>query len=158
MTRTVSVAPVRKTVHVDTVPERAFEIFTSGMARWWSRQYSINTSPIEDIVIEPTAGGRWFERGEDGSECQWGKVLAWEPPGRLLLAWQIEVGEQWRFNPDLITELEVRFHPDGAGRTRVELEHRSLDRLGEQAAMVREIFDSPAGWQGLLESFAREAG
>ena len=79
-------------------------------------------------------------------------------PGRLLLAWQIEVSEHWRFNPDLIAELEVHFISDGVDRTRVELEHRDLDRLGEQAAMVREVFDSPAGWQGLVESFAREAG
>jgi uncharacterized protein YndB with AHSA1/START domain len=158
MTTTVSVAPVRKSVHVNAIPQRAFEIFTAGMVRWWSKQYSINRSPIKDIVIEPRVNGRWFERGEDGSECQWGKVLAWEPPSRVLLAWQIQVGEQWRFDPELITELEVQFISDGAGATRVDLEHRDLDRLGEQAAMVREIFDSPAGWQSLLESFAREAG
>ncbi len=157
MTQTVSIAPVRKSVNVKASPERAFETFTAGMVRWWAKQYSINSSPIKDIVLEPRPEGRWFERGEDGSECQWGKVLLWEPPRRLVLAWQIEVGMPWRFNPDLITELEIQFIPDGAGATRVELEHRHLDRLGEKVDMVRGIFDSPAGWRTLLDNFAQAA-
>ena len=152
MTKTITVAPVRKSVRVNATPERAFEIFTAGMARWWSKQYSINSSRSRDIVIEPRANGRWFERGEDGSECQWGKVLAWEPPGRLVLAWQITA--EWQFDPNLLTEVEVRFTADGAG-TLVELEHR-LEGYGAAAAQMREIFDGPNAWMGLLESFARE--
>ena len=151
MTKTVTVAPVRKNVRVNATPERAFEIFTSGMVRWWSKQYSINRSPIRDIVIEPRADGRWFERGEDGSECQWGKVLAWEPPSRLLLAWQIT--RSFSYDPDLVTELDVRFIAEGSG-TRVKLEHR-LEGYGAAAEDVFKVFDG--GWQGLLESFAREA-
>jgi uncharacterized protein YndB with AHSA1/START domain len=89
MTKTIPIAPVRKSIDVKATPERAFRIFTAEMARWWSKEYSINKSPIKDIVIEPRVNGRWFERGEDGSECEWGKVLAWEPPSRVLLAWQI---------------------------------------------------------------------
>ena len=150
MTKTVSVAPVRKSVHVKATPERAFEIFTAGMGRWWSKQYSINKSPIKDIVVEPRTDGRWFERGEDGSECQWGKVLAWEPPSRLLLAWQIT--PCFSYDPDLVTELDVRFIAEGGG-TRVELEHR-LGGYGAAAEDMFKVFD--AGWQGLLESFAKE--
>jgi uncharacterized protein YndB with AHSA1/START domain len=149
---TTTLIPVRKRIRVNAAPTRAFEIFTAGMRRWWRRDYSINRSPIKDIVMEPHAGGRWFERGEDGSECQWGKVLAWEPPGRLLLAWQI-TGE-WQFDPSLITEVEVRFTADGAG-TLVELEHR-LEGYGAAAAQMRELFDGSKAWMGLLESFARE--
>ena len=151
MTRTITVAPVRKSVSVKATPERAFEIFTAGMSRWWSRQYSINKSPIKDIVVEPKAGGRWFERGEDGSECQWGKVLSWEPPSRLLLAWQIT--PSFSYDPDLVTEVEVRFIAEASG-TRVELEHR-LDGYDTAAKDMFKVFDG--GWQGLLESFAKDA-
>lgn len=153
MTRTIAVAPVRRRIRVNSAPARAFEIFTSGMTRWWPRAYSINASPIQEIVIEPRVDGRWLERGEDGSECQWGKVLAWEPPGRLVLACQISV--QWRYDPAVTTEVEVRFLPDGDG-TVVELEHR-LDGYGEAAEQMRQIFDSPKGWQGVLENFAIES-
>jgi uncharacterized protein YndB with AHSA1/START domain len=151
-------APIRKSIEVRAAPARAFEVFTARIGKWWLRHYSINYGkPMADVIIEPKIGGRWYERGEDGSECQWGKVLAWEPPGRLVLAWQIEAsGEQWRFEPELITELEIRFVAAGEGRTRVELEHRNLERMGAQAAQIREIFDSPMGWNGLLEAFARE--
>jgi uncharacterized protein YndB with AHSA1/START domain len=153
---TVAIAPIRKSILVNAAPERAFKVFTEGMTRWWNKQYSINASPISEIVVEARAEGRWFERGEDGSECQWGKVLAWEPPSRVLLAWQIETGERWRFDESLVTELEIRFIADGEGTTRVELEHRNLDRLGDQAAVARQIFDSSDGWQGLLDRFAQK--
>jgi uncharacterized protein YndB with AHSA1/START domain len=151
MTKTIAIASVRKSIDVRATPERAFEIFTAGMVRWWSKQYSINKSPIKDIVIEPRVNGRWFERGEDGSECQWGKVLAWEPPSRVLLAWQIT--PSFSYDPDLVTELDVRFTAEGSG-TRVELEHR-LDGYGAAAEDMFKIFDS--GWPGLLESFAQIA-
>ncbi len=152
MIKTITVAPVRKSVRVKAAPARAFDIFTAGMKRWW-REYSINKSPIADIVIEPKPGGKWFERGEDGSTCQWGKVLAWEPPGRLLLAWQIS--PQWQFDEKITTELEVRFVGD-AGGTRVELEHR-MDRYGDAAEQMRAIFDDPKGWTMMLENYAKEA-
>lgn len=153
MTRAITVAPVRKSIRVRATPEGAFDVFTAGMSRWWNRRYSINKSPIRDVVLEPTPGGRWFERGEDGSECQWGKVLAWEPPVRLLLAWQIT--PQWTFDPALVTEVEIRFIADGQG-TLVELEHR-VDGYGPAAEDMFKLFDSPNAWMGLLESFAEEA-
>jgi uncharacterized protein YndB with AHSA1/START domain len=153
MMKTIAVAPVRKSVRVKAPPTRAFEIFTAGMKRWWLPNYSINKSPIADIVVEPRQGGRWFERGEDGSECQWGKVLAWEPPGRLVLTWQIS--PQWQYDPDLVTEVEVRFVPDSGG-TRVDLEHR-LEGYGDAADQMRAIFDGPNAWMGILEKFAEVA-
>jgi uncharacterized protein YndB with AHSA1/START domain len=154
MTLTISPAPVRKSVLVKAPPQKAFDVFTGGMGRWWLKSHSINSSPIAEIVMEPFAGGRWFERGEDGSECTWGKVLAWEPPARVVLAWQTD--GTWKHNPDFITEVEVRFTAEAAG-TRVDLEHRNLERFGEHAAKVREAFESPGGWSGLLESFAKLA-
>lgn len=159
MSGIITPAPIRKSIHVNVAPARAFEIFTAGMARWWLKTHTINPtkSPIKEIAIEPRTGGRWFERGEDGSECQWGKVLAWEPPdhqgpGRLLLAWQIN--GRWQFDPALITEVDIRFTPDGDG-TRVDLEHRKLEALGEQAEAMAQAFTG--GWGVLLESFAKQA-
>jgi len=147
-------APIRKSIRVDVAPARAFEIFTTGMARWWLKTHTINPtkSPIKEIALEPRAGGRWFERGEDGSECNWGKVLAWEPPTRLLLAWQIN--GRWQFDPALITEVDIRFTPDGNG-ARVELEHRKLEVLGDQAEAMAQAFTG--GWGVLLDSFAKQA-
>jgi uncharacterized protein YndB with AHSA1/START domain len=152
MSTTIAAAPVRKSIRVNASRERAFDAFARNMIAWWNREHTINPgSPMADVVIEPRVGGRWFERGKDGSECQWGKVLAWEPPGRLLLAWQLT--PQWTYDPNQVTELEVRFIADGDG-TRVELEHR-LDGFGEAADEMFRSFDSPTGWMGLLELYAK---
>jgi uncharacterized protein YndB with AHSA1/START domain len=148
---TISPAPVRKSVALKAAPERAFAVFTANMGRWWLRTHTINASPMKDVVIEPRVGGRWYELGEDGSQCEWGKVLAWEPPRRVLLAWQIN-GE-WKYDAALVTEVEVTFISDSGG-TRVELEHRHLERIGAAAEAVRQAIDSPGGWSGLLTAFA----
>ena len=152
MPRTIIPAPVRRSVRVKAAPARAFDVFTGGIGRWWPHAHSINKGTTQqDVIIEPRVGGRWYERGEDGSECQWGRVLAWEPPARVLLAWQIN--GQWQYDPDFETEVEITFIPDGTG-TRVEVEHRNLERYGEQAETMRAAYDSPEGWNGLLASFA----
>jgi uncharacterized protein YndB with AHSA1/START domain len=106
---------------------------------------------METLIIEPKVGGRWYERDVDGSECDHGKVLVWEPPTRLVLIWQIAV--DWKFDPNLVTEVEVRFIADGADATRVELEHRNLERFGEGAEAMRQSIDSPEGWTGVLQLF-----
>lgn len=155
MAQLIAPAPVRKSVRVGTRPAQAFEVFTAAMGRWWLPSHSINSSPLKDVVIERRVGGRWYERGEDGSECNWGRVLVWEPPTRLVLAWQLD--GRWRFNADLVTEVEVRFIADGERATRVELEHRNIERFGDQAEAVRKALDSPEGWQGLLARFASAA-
>ena len=152
MTATISPAPVRKSIMVKAAPERAFAVFTANMGRWWLRTHTINAAPMKDVVIEPRVDGRWYELGEDGSQCQWGKVLAWEPPHRVLLAWQID-GE-WKYDAALVTEVEVNFIADGGG-TRVELEHRHLERMGASAEAARQAVDSPGGWSGLLTAFAQ---
>ena len=104
-------------------------------------------------MLEPRQGGRWYEIGVDGTECDWGRVLQWEPPSRLVLAWQI--GGTWQFDPTLVTEVEVRFVPETPNRTRVELEHRDLERFGDAQEPIRAAFESPGGWQGLLDAFAQ---
>ena len=151
----ISPAPVRRSVRVNAPPARAFEAFTAGIHRWWPASHSVGASPQRSVAIEPRAGDRWYETGEDGSECPWGHVLAWEPPGRVLLAWQIDA--RWKYDPELVTELEVRFTPDGADATRVDLEHRHLERFGDAAETVRGSLDSPGGWPGLLDLYAKAA-
>ena len=154
MTRTIAVAPVRKSLRVNAPPSRAFEIFTAGMSRWWPATHTILKSPFKAAVIEPRAGGRWYHVGEDGSECETGKVLVWDPPGRLVLAWQLNA--QWQYDPELVTELELRFIPDGDA-TRFELEHRHIDRMGEGAETARAAVDGPGGWSSILEEFRKAA-
>ena len=103
-------------------------------------------------MLEGREGGRWYERDIDGSECEWGRVLVWEPPSRLVLAWQI-TGE-WAYDADFLTEVEVTFVADGPNRTVVEVDHRGLDAYGDQADDMRDQFNSPGGWSSLLEAFA----
>lgn len=105
---------------------RAFDVFTSRMGTWRPKEHHIGKTPFVDIVVEPRIEGRWYERCEDGSECQWGRVLAWEPPARLVLAWQLDT--TFQFNPQLVTEVEVRFTSLDASSTRIDFEHRNLDR------------------------------
>ena len=148
-------APVRKVLTVQTDLDRAFAVFTQRIGRWWPRTHSINRTPMTDVVIEPRVGGRWYERGEDGSECEWGKVLTWQPPTRLVLAWQL--GPDWRYNVALVTEVELTFTSVGTRETRVKLEHRSLERFGAVAHEIRGRLDSPGGWGGVLAAFGRLA-
>jgi uncharacterized protein YndB with AHSA1/START domain len=133
--------------------ERAFDVFTASFGTWWPADYHIGNAEIADAVIEPKVGGRWFERGVDGSECDWGKVLEWEPPHRLVVTWQIS-GE-WKYDPDPAhaSEIEVRFVPDGPEQTVVELEHRHLDRLVLGQAMYDSV-SGAGGWKSVLEAFA----
>jgi uncharacterized protein YndB with AHSA1/START domain len=155
MNKIVRPAPVRKSVRVGAPPDRAFAVFTAGIGRWWPKTHHIGASDLDTLVIEPKAGGRWYERGVDGAECECGKVLVWEPPARLVLIWQIAA--DWKFDPDLVTEVEVRFIADGDDATRVELEHRNLERFGERADAMRQSIDSPEGWTGILQLFKQAA-
>src|SRR4029450_7305501 len=155
MTPTIPAAPVRKSINVAAAPDRAFHVFTEGMSRWWIKSHSINKSPIKDIVMEPKAGGRWAARGEDGSTCDWGCVLSWEPPTRLVLSWEITA--DWKHDPDLKTEVEGRFVTEGKNSRGVELEHRRLEVYGARGDEMRGIFDSEMGWKGVLGSFAASA-
>jgi hypothetical protein len=145
----VTIAPIVKTVDLKCAPARAFALFTGRMAAWWPASHHIGGAPFEEIVIEPAAGGRWFERSEDGAETPWGKVLAWAPPGRVLLAWQLRA--DWTYDPDFETEVEITFEPQGQG-TRVRLEHRNLERYGADAEAIAASLGG--GWPTIVEGFA----
>jgi hypothetical protein len=150
-----TVDAVRREVVVEVDRARAFQIFTADMTSWWPPEHHIGSAPIEEIVVEPRVGGRWFTRHRDGTETSTGVVTLWEPPGRLVVTWQI--GADWRYHDDLVTAVEVRFEEAGPGRTRVQLEHRDLAAFGEHAAAMRETFEQPGAWTATLEAYARRA-
>ena len=149
------VEPVRKQVVIDAPQARVFSVFADRIDDWWPREHHIGKSPLAQAVLEPRAGGRWYAINEDGSECDTGKVLVWEPPRRIVLAWQITA--QWQYDPDFITEVEVNFTAEGEKRTRVDLEHRNLARYGLVAAEFRKGIDAPGGWGKILQNFATVA-
>ena len=147
---------VRRTITVPVSQQRAFEVFTSQLGRWWPREYSIGQSPMADFILEPTIGGRWYEVGEDGKQCDTGRVIAFEPPDRLALAWHLN--GQWQFDPDPAhaSEVEVRCIPDGPTHTRVELEHRGFAWHGADADALHGSVSNPQGWSYCLDLFAKK--
>ncbi len=151
-----TIPPLQGTVTVGVPVDHAFRVFTDSIHTWWPAQYHIGQADMDRAVLEPREGGRWYEKGVDGSECDWGRVLAWEPPRRLVVTWQIN--GQWQFDPDPehASEIEVRFTPDGPGQTTVELEHRHLERLVD-GQVLREGIQGGGGWSALLELFAKAA-
>jgi len=148
----IRVAPVRKNITVNAPQAHAFEVFAARFNAWWPKDHHIGKVAMTEAVIEPRAGGRWYEKGEDGSECEWGRVLAWEPPTRLVLSWTIN--GKFQVDDTVDSEVEVRFVAESANKTRVELEHRIA---AADAAALREAVDSPRGWGSLLESYVKEA-
>jgi len=153
MNRVILPAPIVKRLVVQADVPRAFNAFTAHIGSWWPRSHSVADAPQADVIIEPRQGGRWYERATDGSESEWGKVLLWEPPARVVLAWQLDA--QFRYDPTLITEVELRFTALEASQTQVDFEHRYLERLGEGAAALRDRLDG--GWLGILEAYRQEA-
>lgn len=147
---------VRRVISVEAPPEVAWRVFTEEMRTWWPLAvYKIGKASAVDAIIEPRVGGRWYERGDDGSTCDWGRVLAWEPPPRLVLTWDINA--DFQYDPALRTEIEVRFVAEGNVGTRLEFEHRRLDRYGDRRDEMRKIFDETGDWGKLLASFAQTA-
>ena len=146
------IEPVRKSITVNATPELAFEVFTAENDTWWPRTHHIGKSPMIKGTVECRLGGRCYSDHEDGTQCDWGKVLVWEPPHRVVLAWQIT--HEWGYNPDLgqTSEVEVRFTAMDGSVTRVDLEHRYFQRMGPGGATLRAAVDG--GWPGLLVLFA----
>ena len=158
MTATAESSSVQRTITVEASQEHAFDVFTQGIDSWWPRTHHIGKSPLLKSVIEGWAGGRCYGAQEDGTDCVWGQVLVWEPPSRLVIAWQIT--HQWGYEPDLAksSEVEVRFTALGERLTRVDLTHGYFERMGAGADSMRTTVSSPGGWGTLLEMFAAKAG
>lgn len=145
-------AAVTKSITVRASRERAFTVFAERFGAWWPASHHLGDADLADVIVEPSAGGRWYERDTDGVEREWGRVLAYEPPDRLLLAWHLQ--GDWTYDPDPArsSEIEVRFTADGE-HTRVELEHRHIERH-DRAEEVRSGVAGPNGWSTILRSFA----
>jgi uncharacterized protein YndB with AHSA1/START domain len=152
------IQPVRKMIRVRADAARAFRVFTEEMDTWWPRTHHIGSAPMKRIVVEGRPMGAIYTEQEDGNICRWAAVLAWEPPHRFVMAWQ--VSPSWQFEPDLnkCSEVEVNFTPADDGTTLVELEHRGLQRHGGACARMREQVNSEGGWGALLVLFAAQSG
>ena len=154
MTKTIQIAPVHKTITVNAAQARAFDVFTNGLDRWWPKSHNIGAAPIVRSIIEPRQGGRWYTVHEDGSECVIGRMLVWEPPRRIVFSW--DINGQWKPDTAVGSEGEVRFIAEGPSTTRVELDHRKFEALGEEdGTRMRNGVDN--GWPGILELFKAQA-
>ena len=153
--------PVREAVVVDIPAERAFEVFTGEMTGWWPPEHHILDGELVEMVLEPRVGGRTYDRATDGSECQWTRVPAWDPPQRLVFSWDISLQWTVETDPERTSGVEVRFIAEGPDRTRVELEleleQRNIHRHGEGWEGMHAGVEPPDGWATGLASFAAHA-
>ena len=149
----IAPAAIRKTIDVKAPVEKAFAVFAARMGEWWHKDHSLAQGKKQvDVVVEPRTGGRWYEKADDGSEYEWGKVIAYEPPYRLVLAWQLT--RDFVYDSDFETTVEVTFEEVAEG-TRVHFEHRDLERMGADAVETFEGMDG--GWGMLLDMFKTRA-
>lgn len=146
---------VRTAIVVDAPVEIAFTVFTEDMSSWWPRDHHIIQAPLDHMVFEPKPGGRVYDVGTDGSECQWARVLVYEPPSRVVFSWDISMQWQVETDPAKTSDVEVRFSAEGAARTKVELEHRHIERHGDGWESMRDAVGSDNGWNVGLGAFAR---
>ncbi len=153
MTQQPNEDAVRRTVMAAVSADRAFGVFTDGLATWWPREYTFAGDALETIGIEPRAGGRCFERSADGHIREWGRVLAWDPPRRLVFSWQISPARTLEPDPAKASEVEVRFVAVGPAATRIDLEHRGFARHGAGGAGYRAALDAAEGWTYILERY-----
>jgi uncharacterized protein YndB with AHSA1/START domain len=154
MTKTVTIAPVRKSIRVNASQVHAFEVFTAGIGRWWPSKATIGDAPMRTVVIETHVGGRWYEESEEGAQTTVGTILLWDPPRRFIVSW--DINSHWKPDNLVSSEVEVRFISEGPNLTLVELDHRKFEAMGaEEGASMRKVVDG--GWPGLLDLFKAEA-
>jgi uncharacterized protein YndB with AHSA1/START domain len=145
---------VRHTITVAAPIEKAFTVFTRDFGLFKPPEHNLLSVPIAETVFEPQVGGHLYDRGVDGSVCRWARVLAYEPPTRVVISWDINPYWQIETDPERTSEVEVRFIPESEGLTRLELEHRNIERHGDGFAAVREGVDGDQGWPLYLARYA----
>jgi uncharacterized protein YndB with AHSA1/START domain len=154
MTTPAQATSIRHEVVVEASIERAFSVFTKGFGSFKPPEHNMLGVDIAETVFELREGGFVYDRGVDGSECRWARVLAYEPPNRVVISWDISPQWQIETDPEKTSEVDVRFIAEGPDRTRVELEHRNIDRHGDGWEAVREGVDGDAGWPLYLHRFS----
>jgi uncharacterized protein YndB with AHSA1/START domain len=155
MSTQASDTSVRNAIVVEAPIERAFTVFTDGFGSFKPPEHNMLGVEIAETVFETHVGGNIYDRGVDGSECRWARVLAYEPPDRVVFSWDISPQWQIETDPDRTSEVEVRFISEAPDRTRVELEHRNLDRHGAGWEAERDSVGGDGGWPLYLDRFAR---
>ena len=145
---------VRRHILVKAPISDAFRVFTERFGDFKPREHNLLKAAIAETVFEPRVGGNIYDRGVDGSECRWARILVFEPPHRVVFSWDISPQWQIETNPDLTSEVEVRFFAETSERTRVELEHRNLNRHGAGWEFVRDGVDNEGGWPLYLQRYA----
>jgi uncharacterized protein YndB with AHSA1/START domain len=153
-TANASDSMTRASIVVDASIERAFDVFTTGMGSWWPSDHHILQAELAEMVFEPAVGGSICDLGVDGSECRWARVLAYEPPTRVVFSWDINLSWELETDPARTSEVEVRFSSEGPDRTLVQLEHRGIERHGDGWERMRDAVGSPGGWQRGLDALA----
>jgi Activator of Hsp90 ATPase homolog 1-like protein len=151
----LKIAPVRKSIVVQATAQKAFDVFTAGIDRWWPKSHGLGEGRLMASFIEPFVGGRWFSRYADGAEAVVGHVLVWEPAQRFVCSW--EINAEWKSDARGVfaSEVEVRFVPEGPATTRVELEHRNFERMAAPGGEnMRNQVDR--GWPTIMQLFADE--
>jgi len=154
MTSRTTEASVTLTVTVEASQATAFRTFTEDMGSWWPKEHHLLEGTLDKMVFEPVVGGDVYDLATDGSRCRWARVLAYDPPERVVISWDISLAWQLETDLDRTSEVEVRFVKLGPSTTTVELEHRHLDRHGEGWEPMREALGSPSGWGGTMRQFA----
>jgi uncharacterized protein YndB with AHSA1/START domain len=154
MTQSATMTTVRRQIQVNAPITEAFTVFTERFGDFKPREHNLLHAPIAETVFEPRVGGNIYDRAVDGTECRWARILAFEPPDRVVFSWDISPRWQIETNLDLTSEVEVRFFAESPERTRVELEHRNLDRHSAGWESVRDGVDHEAGWPLYLQRYA----
>jgi uncharacterized protein YndB with AHSA1/START domain len=157
MTAQTEATAVQTAIVVDAPIERAFRVFTEGISTWWPPEHHLLQSELAEMVFEPRVGGHIYDRGVDGSECRWARVLAYDPPSRVVFSWDINTKWELETDIDKTSEVEIAFTAETPERTRVVLEHRNLERHGEGWQSMRDAVGSDGGWPVGLRAFAARA-
>jgi uncharacterized protein YndB with AHSA1/START domain len=145
---------IQKSITVDAPIERAFHVFTQEMTSWWPPEHHLLDAPLREMVVEPRAGGDIYDVGTDGSTCRWARVLEYDPPTLFVFSWDINLQWQIETDHDRTSEVAITFTAEGENRTRVDLEHRNLDRHGDGWEKMRDAVGSANGWMIGLRRFA----
>jgi len=148
---------IKLTFNIPVSVEQAFEVFTNELDSWWPKEYTWSGRVLDTVKIEPFQGGRCFERGPHGFECDWGRVLTWAPPNQIIFTWQISPDRVPEPDPEKVSEVELSFSETANEKTFLKFEHRNLNKHGENAESYKQALNSPQGWLYIFNCYIDKA-